>query len=86
MDDMPEDIMQAASTVYAECLQSGFAAGSIEVLAKAILAERERCLEIARSWGETAERCGQYEGSGVADDIRSCIELSAPPLMKKGDQ
>ncbi|MNW04618.1 hypothetical protein D3C71_2007270 [compost metagenome] len=44
---IPEDIMRAARTVYDDALADGFRAGSVATIARAILAERQRCADVA---------------------------------------
>lgn len=42
-------------------------------IARALLDEREVCANIAKSWGDTARKCGQEVEATIADDIAACI-------------
>jgi hypothetical protein len=46
MDEIPEDVMNAADAVIER-----YNEGLVEAIARAILAERKRCAEVARNYG-----------------------------------
>jgi hypothetical protein len=52
-DEIPEDVMKAAEAVtdaiYAAGQDTWLAAGTTDIIARAILAERERCAKIAEA-------------------------------------
>ena len=49
MGEFPDDIMGAARDAYADALKDSFRAGSVKIIARAIMAERQRCADIARA-------------------------------------
>lgn len=58
MDEIPEDVMRVARRLITE----GWAAGSApaEVVARAILAERKRCAEVAMREGDKTQPAVGY--------------------------
>lgn len=94
MTEIPEDIMKAAEEtldlVLCEDTEScggteGLRADAIGKIARAILAERHRCVEVARTWERTAKNVRQIEGEGVARDIRLCIAAGIPTAPEGGE-
>lgn len=48
MGEFPDDIMGAARDAYADALKDSFRAGSVKIIARAIMAERQRCARISK--------------------------------------
>ncbi|TBW33579.1 hypothetical protein EYW49_20065 [Siculibacillus lacustris] len=70
MTDIPEDVMRAARAVA----KGMFDPIDVEEIARAILAERERCAKIAEGWEATMRR-GQY----IDDALKSVAAAIRAP-------
>lgn len=66
MTEIPEDIMKAAQKIADDENVCGawHESEHVEIIAKALLAERQRCAEIARTWVDDP-----YVGSDIAEAI-----------------
>lgn len=51
MSEYPEDVMKAANEVVTKWKTGGTSAGLMPLIARALMAERQRCADIARSTG-----------------------------------
>ena len=56
MSEIPDDIMKSAHAVYDAALSDGFRSGSIKIIAKAILSERQRQTEVMEEVRKEARR------------------------------
>ena len=75
MTDIPEDIMRAANEAY-ESYATGNWRDIRECIARAILAERERCAWVARHLNGWGADCGR---GGHAEHIAKVILMGSPP-------
>ncbi|MBC8719331.1 hypothetical protein [Ochrobactrum sp. Marseille-Q0166] len=71
---IPEDIMAAAEKA---CLRPTTAQDRINNVAKAILAERQRCADVAKSVWKDAQRQGHFDIVKAISQIRSRIDTGA---------
>jgi len=68
MTEIPDDVMDAARDVYSKASDDGFRVFSIKIIARAILAERERCARLCEDTamvvtsGRTKPDFGIYSG------------------------
>ena len=80
MTDIPDDIMKTAHATYLSMLGRSVNR-SVEILASSVLAERERCAEVARSYAVPAldpdgNVCGYY---GPGPKIAAAIMKGTKP-------
>lgn len=68
---IPEDVMASAKYAYDAAIADGFRSGSVAIIARAILAERQRCADIAKKVAEDAY--GDTSAIGAAAMIRGRI-------------
>ncbi|MDX0541654.1 hypothetical protein GOC59_18900 [Sinorhizobium medicae] len=88
---IPEDIMRSAESALNEAVTEPLKVDAYVVIAKAILAERERCASVAdyfsqacvcSEWTEEARGGGYYACADVASSIRnpSPPKQPSPPI------
>ena len=74
MGEFPDDIMGAARDAYADALKDSFRAGSVKIIARAIMAERQRCADIARKRRDKWALFNANARENEADEILAAIE------------
>jgi hypothetical protein len=82
---LADDILKAAGSA----LRHYEAASQERILAvaqKHLDAERDMHAAIARSWGETATKCGQHVEAAIAEDIALCITSRRHPALTQGEE
>jgi hypothetical protein len=87
MTDIPEDVMKAALAAWTSVPTAEWEANAVEIIARAILTERERCARLAESDGSShdapyphspewrRETCLQVK---TADRIAAAIRARRP--------
>lgn len=70
VSEIPADVMNAARDVF-ENLPLGHESEAVNVIARALLAERERAAKIAEQWKESAWIDEVFAARSIADAIRS---------------
>lgn len=75
MTEIPQDIMIAAEKA---CLGPTTAQDRINNVARAILAERQRCTNVAKSVWKDAQACEQFDTVKAISLIRCRIDTGVP--------
>lgn len=83
---LADDILKAAGSALRH-YEAASQERIVAVAQKHLDAERDMHAAIARSWGETATKCGQHVEAAIAEDIALCItSRSHPSLAQHGEE